>query len=67
MKPLTKDQAIAVSGYTGILICKLTDFHHEVERRLRRPVLTHELSQGETWQEIKSAFKADFLSLFPED
>lgn len=67
MKKLTKDQAIVVSGYTGIMICKLTDLHQEVERRVGRPVMLHEMGRRGFWNIIKASFKEDFLSLFPED
>jgi len=41
---LTKEQAVIISGYTGVLICDLADFHEDVKKRLRRPVWTHEFA-----------------------
>lgn len=61
---LTKEQAIIVSGYTNILICEFSDLHEDIERRIGRPVFTHELpALGE---EISALYRDDFLSLAPE-
>lgn len=64
MNNLTKEQAIVISGYTGILICDFGDLHEEIEKRLGRPVWTHEMPSIE--EEIKSAFRDDFMSLQPK-
>jgi hypothetical protein len=63
MTPLTKEQAIVVSGYTSILICNFADLHQEIEKRLGRPVFTHEMPSLE--DEIQAAFRDDFLALAP--
>ena len=64
MKKLTQEQAIVVSGYTGVLICDFGDLHGDIEKRLGRPVWTGEMPSIE--DEIKGAYKDDFLALFPE-
>lgn len=64
MQKLTKQQAIIISGYTGILCCAFTDVHQEIEKRLGRPVFTHEIPNLN--EEIKEAFKLDFIALTPD-
>jgi hypothetical protein len=64
MKPLDLDQAVAISAYTGIMCCMFSDMHSEVEKRLGRPVFTHEFASKDLWEnQIKPAFKDDFLAL----
>lgn len=62
MQQLTKEQAIILTGFTGIAMVQNTsDFHEDVERRLGRPVFTHEFAD---WHgEIKEAYRADFEKL----
>jgi hypothetical protein len=67
MTPLTKEQAIVVSAYTGVLACEFPDLHEAIEERLGRPVFTHELGSGPVWDEIKAAFRDDFMALAPKD
>jgi hypothetical protein len=64
MKPLDLDQAIVISAYTGIMCCNFSDLHLEVEKRLSRPVFTHEFASKEFFDaQVKPAFKDDFLAL----
>ncbi len=59
---LTKEQKIILTGYTGILMCEnFSDFHDDVERRLGRPILTHEFAFNN--EMIKELYKEDFLYL----
>jgi hypothetical protein len=68
MKRLDLDQAVVIGAYTGITCCNFADLHAEIEKRLGRPVLTHELASKELCEnEIKPAFKDDFLSLCYSD
>lgn len=62
MQKLTKEQAIVLTGFTGICMVSFSDFHEDVEKRLGRPILTHEFIElMET--EVKEAYRADFLSM----
>ena len=58
-----KNFTIIVTGYTGISCCDFAEFHRDVEKRLRRPVMTHEFGQKETWKTIKEAYKEDFIKI----
>lgn len=64
MKALTKEQAIIVSGYTLILMCGFAELHEDIERRLGRQVWTHQIPSLS--EEIKEAYREDFMSLVPE-
>jgi hypothetical protein len=64
MKPLDLDQAVVISAYTEILCCNFSDLHSEIERRLGRPVFTHEFANKKFFEdEVKPAFKDDFFAL----
>lgn len=64
IKKLTKEQAIIISGYTGILCCKFEDLHKDVEKRLGRPLFTHEFSTNK--EEVKLVYHDDFMELIPK-
>lgn len=58
---LTKEQAIIITGYTGITACDFADFHRDVETRLGRPIFTHEFPSMS--DRIKDLYKEDFLAM----
>ncbi len=60
---LTKEQAVIVSAYTGVLCGSMSDLHGAIEQKLGRPVWTHQLGGKEIWHEIKSAFRDDFVAI----
>lgn len=60
---LTREQGLIITGYTGILACDFADFHEDVERRLGRPVFTHEFAFDEVREEIRDAYQDDFAAL----
>jgi hypothetical protein len=63
MQKLTPEQAAIVSAYTGFLIGNFGDMHEAVERKLGRPVYTHEFPSLR--EKIREAFRADFIALNP--
>jgi hypothetical protein len=63
MKKLSKEQAIVITGFTGKLACKFSDFHGDVEKRLGRPVFTHEFGNKEFAKEIEELYRSDFLEI----
>ena len=63
---LTKEQAVIVSGYTGVLICQFSDLHYDIEQRLGRPVWTHELGDERFMENLQTLYRPDFLALAPE-
>jgi hypothetical protein len=62
---LTRDQAIIISAYTGVLICEFSDMHADIEKRLGYPVFTHQLAEPSVMVQIKTAYRADFVKLLP--
>lgn len=44
---LTKEQAIIVSAYTGVTDMNFGFVHESVEKKLNRPVWTHEFADKE--------------------
>ena len=63
MTKLTKEQAVVLTAYTGILMCKFSDFHEYAEKILGRSVWTHEFGDKETSEVIKQKSKEDFMRL----
>lgn len=66
MQTLTMEQAVVVSAYTGFLVCPFDQMHAEIEKRLGRPVWTHEMGSEKFMDEqVRPAFKADFVAMSP--
>lgn len=64
MTAFTKEQAVVITGFTGVMACKcFSDFHSDVEKRLGRPVFTHEFGSKEFSREIKDLYAGDFLAM----
>ena len=63
IEQLTEQQAVTVTGYTGILCCGFSAFHADLERRAGRPVFTHEMADFD-W--IKPMYLHDFIALTPQ-
>ncbi len=64
MKKLTKEQGIILTGFTGKLCCKFSDFHKDVEQRMGKSILTHEIAHS--FKEIKVIYKKDFMKMLPK-
>ena len=60
---LTKQQAIIISAYTGITCCKFSDMHEDVEKRLGRPVYTHEFGGLTMKDHLRNVYREDFLAI----
>ncbi len=63
MKKFSKEQAIVITGFTGKLACKFSDFHGDVEKRMGRPVFTHEFGNKEFAKKIEELYRGDFLEM----
>lgn len=64
IQPLSKEQAIVITGYTGYLACDWHEFHLDAEKRLGRPIWTNEFAFNH--DEIKAAYRQDFLDMIPK-
>lgn len=65
MTELTLEQAIIVMGYTGYSTCGFSYFHADVEKRLGRPVFTHEFPGLK--EIIQEAYREDFIAMCVTD
>lgn len=63
---MTKEEKLIVSAYTGILMTNFSDFHEFAEKKLNRPVWTHEFASEMVANELKQAVREDFLKLCGE-
>lgn len=63
IQKLTKEQAVIISGFTGILCGEFSDFHADVEKRLGRGVQTFEFWLEEFATEVKKLYEADFIEM----
>lgn len=66
MQKFTKEQAIAIMGFTGISTTNFSTFQEDVEKRLGRTVWTHEFARADLSEKIKELYKEDFLSFCTE-
>ena len=67
MNKLTKEQAVIISGYMGIACCNFGYIHEDIEKRLGRPVYTHEFASEEMFKKIKELYEEDFINLCYEE
>lgn len=63
MQKITNEQAAIIGAYTGYLCGSFADLHAYVERKLGRPIFTHELGDKKMIVEIKEAVRDDFISI----
>lgn len=64
---MTKQEKIIVSAYTGVLMCDISEMYEYIEKKLGRPVWTHELASEKVLEEIQEATKSDFLKLCKDE
>ena len=62
-KRLTKEQAIIITGYTGYLACEFSLFHEDVEKRMGRPVFTHEFGKEQFTEQLRDLYRVDYLAI----
>lgn len=62
-KRLTKEQAIIITGFTGRTACGFSLFHEDVEKRLGRPVWTHEFANKQFSEELRDLYREDYLAI----
>lgn len=63
MQTLTEEQAIVLTGFTGVLMVDFNVFHADVEKRLGRPVFTHQFPILR--DQIIEAYRDDFMEMVP--
>lgn len=60
---MTEKEKIIVSAFTGILMTDFQKVHEYIEKKLGRPVWTHEFADKAIWEEIKKKSEDDFLDI----
>ena len=60
---MTKEERLIVGAYTGALMTDFSDLHEFIEKRLGRPIWTHELADKNIQEELKESVREDFLKL----
>lgn len=63
----TREQALAIMGFTGVVTLRFDIFHEDVEKRLGHPVWTHEFASKEMEDKIKTLYRDEFLAMCPDD
>ena len=65
MKPerLTKEQAVIIGAYTGFTAGSFGDLHEYAEKKLGRPIFTHEFAYEPLCQELRDAVREDYLAI----
>lgn len=63
---LTKEQAVVLTGFTGILCCPMNVFHKDVEERMSRKVWSHEFASSQFLEQVKGYYSEDFTAMCPE-
>lgn len=61
--PLTLEQGIILTGYTNTMLAPFSDFHKDAERRMGRPILSHEFGDQRTVDKLKVLYREDFMHL----
>ena len=64
---MTKQEKLIVSAYTGILMTDFSDLHEFAEKKLGRPIWTHEFAEESVMNALKDAVRIDFLKLCKEE
>jgi len=60
---MTKQEAIVISAYTGVLMCDFADMHKYIERIMGRPVWTHEMADNAMMEQIRERARPDFVDI----
>lgn len=61
--PLTLEQGIILTGYTNTMLAPFSDFHKDAERRMGRPIFSHEFGNPVVVDTLKALYREDFLHL----
>ena len=61
---MTKKEKIIATAYTGYMFVKdFSEVHEYIEKKMGRPVLTHELADKKVQEELHEKIKPDFLEM----
>ena len=60
---MTKYEATVISAYTGIAMTSFGNIHEYAEKKLGRPIFTHEFADETVWKVLNEKCKGDFLEI----
>lgn len=63
MQRLTREQAAIIGAFTGIACGPFPDIHEYAERKLGRPIWTHQFASQKLSEQLREAAREDFLAL----
>lgn len=63
MPRLTKEQAAIIGAYTGVLCGPFSDLHEYAERKIGRPIWTHEFANPSLNDELREVCRDDFRAI----
>jgi hypothetical protein len=63
MKTLTKEQAIIITGYTGITMCNFRHYQEDASKRIGRSLFTHEFANPKMIELLKELYEDDFIAI----
>lgn len=60
----TQQQALVITGFTGIAACDFGIFHLDVEKRLGFPVFSHQFGDKVFWENVvKPLYRDEFIGM----
>jgi len=62
----TREQAAIIGAYTGFLAGPFEDMHAYAEKKLGRPVWTHEFANRDVVKGLREVSREDFVALCAE-
>lgn len=60
---MTQQEKIIVMAYTGVSMTDFSSFHAYAEKKLGRPIFTHQFADKEVVEELKNAVHSEFVAL----
>jgi len=60
---MTKHEAAVISAYTGIMVGSFSDMHKYAEKKLNRPIFTHEFADKDLYKELKEKSHDDLIKI----
>lgn len=63
LTPLSSEQRVICTGFTGILFGSFSEFHADAEKRLGQPIFTHEFANKDLADQLKELYRSDFVAI----
>lgn len=63
MTKFTKEQALTITGFTGVSACNFGDFQEDVQKRMGMSVWTHQFADKAFADKVKELYRKDFIEM----